>query len=147
VVRLHEELVRHDPMRRGDIRRLRERVLQLLEPQLPTLLESRPKYAIAAGGTVRALARLVAEGRSARRASALNSVVLDRETLGQLADELARSNHRERMNLRGMRRNRVDLLPTGAVILEAVADALRVKSIRVCDWGLREGILLGSFDD
>jgi exopolyphosphatase/pppGpp-phosphohydrolase len=44
--------------------------------------------------------------------------------------------------MRGVRRERADLLPVGAVVLETVARVLDVPGYRICDWGLREGILL-----
>ena len=103
--------------------------------------------AVASGGTVRALARLVLEKRAARRADALRSVPLPTETLHQLAEELAKSSHDDRLLLRGIRRRRADLLPTAAVILATLVDELRLDGITVCDWGLREGVLLGALED
>ena len=42
----------------------------------------------------------------------------------------------------GIKRNRADLLPTGAVIVETLTDELGVEEILVSDWGLREGAIL-----
>jgi exopolyphosphatase/guanosine-5'-triphosphate,3'-diphosphate pyrophosphatase len=146
VVRLDAELVRHDPMSRGDVRRLRDRVCELVKPHRRALLRSGATRAIAAGGTVRALARLVVERRSKRSAGSLNSVDLSLEALRDLADELVHASHDQRLRLRGMRRRRADLLPAGAVILQALIEELGMESLRVCDWGLREGVLLGSLE-
>jgi exopolyphosphatase/pppGpp-phosphohydrolase len=44
--------------------------------------------------------------------------------------------------MRGVRRGRADLLPTGAIVLATVADALGLEGFTVSDWGLREGVLL-----
>jgi len=69
-------------------------------------------------------------------------VRLSRDTLSQHAKDLGRSTHDERLRMRGMRRRRAVLLPTGAVILESLAEELDIDAITVCGWGLREGILL-----
>ena len=50
--------------------------------------------------------------------------------------------HAERLRMRGIRRRRADLLPTGALILQTVSEELGLDGFTVCDWGLREGILL-----
>jgi exopolyphosphatase/pppGpp-phosphohydrolase len=36
----------------------------------------------------------------------------------------------------------VDLLPTGSVIVATLAELLGVERLTVCDWGLREGVIL-----
>jgi exopolyphosphatase/pppGpp-phosphohydrolase len=41
-----------------------------------------------------------------------------------------------------MRRRRVDLLPTGALVLATVAETLGLDGYTLTDWGLREGVLL-----
>ena len=43
-----------------------------------------------------------------------------------------------------MGNRRADLIPTGAAIVETVVEQIGFDSIEVCDWGLREGIVLES---
>lgn len=140
VVRTRQSLVEGDPMSSADIRRIRKLVRCELAPLRDELLRFAPRQVVAAGGTVRALARLVAERTRPLRDR--ESVVLPHDTLRQLAKELSRSTHDERLRMRGIRRRRADLLPTGAVILETLAEELQIDSITVCGWGLREGVLL-----
>ncbi len=59
-----------------------------------------------------------------------------------LAEILVRASHEERLLLPGIRRRRADLLPTGALVLVAVAERLGLAGYTLCDWGLREGTLL-----
>jgi exopolyphosphatase/pppGpp-phosphohydrolase len=42
----------------------------------------------------------------------------------------------------GMKRNRADLLPTGAVVLDTLMERLSLRELLICDWGLREGVIL-----
>jgi exopolyphosphatase/guanosine-5'-triphosphate,3'-diphosphate pyrophosphatase len=48
----------------------------------------------------------------------------------------------ERRRTPGLRRDRADLLPTGALVLATTLRELGLRGLRVCDWGLREGVLL-----
>jgi exopolyphosphatase/guanosine-5'-triphosphate,3'-diphosphate pyrophosphatase len=59
---------------------------------------------------------------------------------------LSRSSQDERMRLPGMSRRRADLVPTGAVILDTVVAALRLRGLTVSDWGLREGVILETLE-
>jgi exopolyphosphatase/guanosine-5'-triphosphate,3'-diphosphate pyrophosphatase len=142
-VRLHGEIVAHDPMKGYEVEAIRSRVLEQLVPHQAGL--ARSSHAVATGGTVRALGRLitqvrgdaVAEGESAR---------LTRDELHELTERLVASRHDERLDMRGVRRRRADLLPTGAVILSTLCDALGVETLTICDWGLRHGVLLDALD-
>lgn len=139
VARLDRELVRSDPMRRRERKAIRRRVAEALEPCLDVLRESRTSLHIASGGTVRALARLAADGGSDPRDGCVR---VARRTLRRLAERLVASTHDERQRLPGVKRSRADLLPAGAVVLDALVDALEIPELVVCDWGLREGVVL-----
>ena len=145
-VRLHSELVHDDPMRRSHAKAIRTRVKSELEPVLEALGRLEPATrAVATGGTFRALARIERE-RSANRSVADASLDLTRERLAQLEKTLTPSSHEERLRMRGMKKSRADLVPTGAIVLATVADALGLDGFTVCDWGLREGLLLQALD-
>ena len=46
------------------------------------------------------------------------------------------------MKVPGMDRRRADILPAGAVVLDAILARLQAREILLCEWALREGILL-----
>jgi exopolyphosphatase/guanosine-5'-triphosphate,3'-diphosphate pyrophosphatase len=140
VVRLHGRHVKGDPMTPREALVLDEQVRSLLAPHLEEIARLRPKAALAAGGTARALARLLAERERGARLS--GPLPLAAERLFELRDRLVASSHRERLRMRGVRRGRADLLPTGGVVLATVADALGLEGFTVSDWGLREGVIL-----
>lgn len=140
-VRLHGELLKSDPMRPKEAAAICTRVREALAPHRARLARPAPEIAVAAGGTARSLARLVVEQRD-HRAQLAEGVMLSRDQLASLASLLAKSSHAERLRMRGIRRRRADLLPTGALILQTVSEELGLDGFTVCDWGLREGILL-----
>jgi exopolyphosphatase / guanosine-5'-triphosphate,3'-diphosphate pyrophosphatase len=141
-VRLQHELVHTDPMRRREVKALRGRVRAELAPHREELLRHAPTRAVATGGTARALARLARGQLEQRKRSRRLGARISRPALDELTALLIDSSHRERLAMRGMTRHRADLLPTGAVVLSALARDLDLRSYTVCDWGLREGVLL-----
>jgi exopolyphosphatase/guanosine-5'-triphosphate,3'-diphosphate pyrophosphatase len=145
-VLLHASLVRHDPMGADALSELRGRVAAELAPHRDALLARGPVRAVAAGGTARALARVADERRGRRLRSAEPAPHLPIAELRLLEQELVTSTHEQRLRVRGMRKRREDVLPTGAVVLSTLADALGLEAYTVCDWGLREGLLLDALD-
>ena len=141
VVRLHGRVAKNDPMTDRETLAVDDLVRAQLAPHLETLARLRPARALAAGGTARALARLLAERNRARTNGPLPLPI---DELAALRDKLVASTHRERLRMRGVRRGRADLLPVGSIVLATVADTLGLEGFTVSDWGLREGILLAA---
>lgn len=146
VTRLHRELAESDPMRKREVRRLRERVREALEPHRETITRLGPEACIAAGGTVRGFARLAVARRGLRPAESIDQVEIPADELAALSRGLVRATHDERLGMPGMRKNRADLLPTGGIVLTTLAETLGLEAYTVCDWGLREGVVLEALD-
>jgi len=140
VVRLHGRYVKNDPMTPREARAVDEQVRSQLSPHLEELARRRPAVALAAGGTARALARMLAERERGVRTS--GPLPLPVGKLTELRDRLVSASHRDRLRMRGVRRGRADLLPTGAIVLATVADVLGLERLTASDWGLREGVML-----
>jgi exopolyphosphatase/guanosine-5'-triphosphate,3'-diphosphate pyrophosphatase len=143
-VRLHREFVRSDPMRPREARRIRKRVRQALAPHREALLRRGPTRMVAAGGTARTLARMLIAQRGEGSFDEAMPLALASGELRALVKRLLRSSHPERLDMSGMRRRRADLLPTGALVILSVAELLEIEDFILCDWGLREGVLLDS---
>ncbi len=142
VARLHGELVASDPLSGDERKALRARVRELVGPHAARVRKLAPEAAVATGGTINALARRILVRRSGRSEGSLAELRIPVAELAELADELGRSTHEERLRTPGMDERRADLLPAGAVILHAVAEELGLAGYVVSDWGLREGVLL-----
>ena len=140
VARLHGELVANDPMKRRERKEIEERVATLLEPHRKPIRTRGTKQQIMSGGTARALARIVEENGGGRTAKGGLRVTVDE--ISRLADRLAEVDHAELLRVPGMKRSRADLLPTGAVVVDAVMKSLALPDLLICDWGLREGVIL-----
>lgn len=143
--RLHAACVRSDPMSRDDKRVIRARVREHLAGSAEALRRGEPRPVIATGGTMRALARLVA-AQSGRDLTAIHGMTIDADTLRALARVLVASTQAERLAMPGMRRQRADLVPTGALILRTLVEELGLPGLGVSDWGLREGVILEALE-
>lgn len=140
VTRLHGELEPSDPMTGSESRALRARVEEALAPLAPRIQALAPVRCIAAGGTARALGRLLLEEED----GALRGLLVSAEQLEKLAQRLRRSSHSERLDMVGIDARRADLLPTGALILSTLLQTLRLPGMMISDWGIREGAILGA---
>src|SRR5262249_11583164 len=117
---------------------LRERVESALAPHVDRILALQPVRCIAAGGTARALGRLLLEEED----GAIRGLLVSTEELEKLAQKLRRSSHGERLDMVGIDARRADLRPTGAIILATLAEMLGLPGMMISDWGIREGVIL-----
>jgi exopolyphosphatase/guanosine-5'-triphosphate,3'-diphosphate pyrophosphatase len=140
--RLRAELAQEDPIPPRAARAIRERVRELTAPVAAALGGGPPELAVAAGGTARALGRLVVGLRGLRPARSINELFVPAAELRVIARHLVATPRAARLRMPGMRRRRVDLLPVGALVLSTLADALELEGYTLTDWGLREGVLL-----
>jgi exopolyphosphatase/guanosine-5'-triphosphate,3'-diphosphate pyrophosphatase len=140
-VRLHQELGQGDPLSEAQQRAIAERVEETLAPIRERVERFAAEHAVAIGGTVRALYRL-ANGLDEDTHRIPLDARLRRSELDAMVTRLAGSSHAGRQRMRGMSARRSDLLPTGALIVRAIFRSLALREVAVCDWGLREGVLL-----
>lgn len=140
-VRLHQELCRDDPMRKEQQDAIAERVRSQLARVAARVARFAPEECVAIGGTVRALHRL-ANGLDESTHRIPLDARLRRSELDALVLRLADSSHPQRLRMRGMSARRADLLPTGALIVREILRTLGLREVAVCDWGLREGVIL-----
>ena len=73
---------------------------------------------------------------------AIRGLLVSADELDKLAQKLRRSSHAERIDMVGIDARRADLLPTGAIILATLVEMLGLHGLMICDWGLREGVIL-----
>lgn len=145
VARLHRELVSSDPVSERDSGEVRKRVRETLAPHLSALARCAHEAAVA-GGTARSLARLVLAQRGESGARHTRALCISIAELAELGLRLRDATHDERLRMSTMQRRRADLLPTGALILETLAETLSLQSFAISDWGLREGVILEAID-
>jgi exopolyphosphatase/guanosine-5'-triphosphate,3'-diphosphate pyrophosphatase len=127
----------------GDaVQRCRKHVRARLAPMVREARRLPYDVAVASSGTAEALAAMVA-ARVGDVPQSLNGYVVSRKDLTAVIDDLASApTTAERRRLPGIDSARADILLGGAIVLEQVFEALKVKSFEISEYALREGVLL-----
>lgn len=135
-VGLTDRFIRSDPPAPNELDALRSQIRRCLEPSTSELRERRWDQATATSGTALAIG------------AALNHTALGvASTVGltelqRLNARIAALNLAERRNVAGLTPQRADIIVAGGLILEEVMSALGIESLRICDWSLREGVII-----
>ncbi|CAN5191529.1 Ppx/GppA phosphatase family protein [soil metagenome] len=144
--------LRHDPPRFLERVDLHADALAQLQPvarEVSGLRGERaaPPRAAATAGTIRDLGRLglaLALGAAPER---VRGVVVTRDQLERAYTQVCTLPTGERLSLPGISDSRADLLPAGGTVLLAAMAAFDLEHLELCDWGLREGLLLDALSD
>lgn len=105
-----------------------------LEPVLPALTASGWEQAVGASGTIRAAAAVIEAAIGA-------PAELNLANLKQLVEMITRQDQVATLSLPGLDPRRAPVFAGGVIILETLFRSLGIKSMRVSDGALREGIL------
>jgi exopolyphosphatase/guanosine-5'-triphosphate,3'-diphosphate pyrophosphatase len=140
--RLRRTMVAGDPMTRSEQRELRALTTALLTPAAEASGASAGAPCVIAGGTAGAVVRLLAARRWPDPPDSLNQFEVTTAALRDVSRILRASNERKRLTLPGVDERRVDLLPTGSVVLTTALEVFGAGTAIHSEWGLREGVVL-----
>lgn len=142
VGRLTAELVRDDPLSKGDVARLRERIGKCFEPHAARLASLAPQSLVGSSGTLLGLARMAAARTKGSDVPSLNQLTVSRKDLDAVHAELMDLPAEKRARMPGLDAKRADLIPAGSVLLQEVMDRFGFEELTVSEWALREGMIL-----
>jgi len=136
-VRLTDEFLRHDPVRKGELKRLRGFVAREVNRIAARIAAARISTVIATSGTAAALATVAAR---LRRGGSRRPVV-SRAEMTRIAKRLARLPVAERRKIEGIGPRRAEIIVAGAMVYHELLDRLHLKGFRYSPLGLRDGTL------
>lgn len=146
-VRLTERYLRSDPPRAKEISTLKTEVYAAFQRPARELKLARWQHASGTSGTVLAVGATLMSQRA--RSSKLKELPaqpthadISFSRLAQLNSRLVMMDQSVRRSLPGISAQRAEIIVAGGHILEAAMNALRINSLRTCDWGLREGAII-----
>lgn len=137
-VRLTNEFLRHDPARKGELKRLAGFVTREVNRVGERIAKAKILNVIATSGTAAALAGIASHmysGGSRQR----NQV--SRAQMNRISKRLARLPIAERRKIEGVGPRRAEIIVAGAAVYHELLDRLRLKGFRYSPLGLRDGIL------
>lgn len=141
-LRMTERFVKSDPLSSKDEARLVEHAEKAVAPHAKRAREAGFDCAVGTSGTILALGAMACEMETGRPAETLHHVTVRTGTLHALRKRLVSADLRARLKLPGMDERRADIIVAGAVVLDTILDRVGAQELVLCDWALREGILL-----
>jgi exopolyphosphatase/guanosine-5'-triphosphate,3'-diphosphate pyrophosphatase len=137
-VRLTNEFLRHDPSRKGELKRLRGFVTREVNRIIDRIATAKVKNVIATSGTAAALASVASH---LRRGTSRQRRIVSSGEMKRIAKRLARLPVAERRKIEGIGPRRAEIIVAGAMVYQELLDRLRLKGFRYSPLGLRDGIL------
>jgi exopolyphosphatase/guanosine-5'-triphosphate,3'-diphosphate pyrophosphatase len=142
VLRMAQAFGRSDPMSSKDEGALVEHVERHIRHHATRVRELEYDVAVGTSGTILALANLAIVEQTGATPETLHHVTVRADALRDVRRRLVGSSLRDRLRMPGMDQSRADIIVTGAVVLDTLLQRLGVKELVLCEWALREGILL-----
>ena len=135
-VGLTDRFISSDPPAPDELDALRSTIRSSLESHARELREQGWDQATATSGTALAIGAALNQ-----TAPGVASTVVLAE-LQRLNASISTITLAERRNVAGLTPQRADIIVAGGLVLEETMSALGIESLRICDWSLREGVIL-----
>lgn len=139
VIRLAERFVTSDPIAERDVRRLERHVLRQVGPYLDEIAARGFDRVIGTSGTILSLGALAAGDEAPRE---LRNVRVTAKSLRKVRERLMRTDLQRRLKLPGLDPKRADIAVPGSILLDTLLRRLGAREITLCDFALREGLVL-----
>ncbi len=137
-VRLTDEFLRHDPIRKGELKRLLGFVAREVNRIAARMASAKIKNVVATSGTAAALAAVASH---LRRGPDRQRSLVTRQEMARIAKRLARLPVAERRKIEGIGPRRAEIIVPGAWVYHELLDRLHLGSFRYSPLGLRDGTL------
>lgn len=131
--RLTQMFLRKNPPPERDIEALRKYIKSVIEPKIEAEEWPGVPLVIGSSGTIRALTKIATGKEDAKS--------LSRADLRSLVKKMSKLSITDLMELPGMEARRVDMILSGAILLESCLGILGAKKVRMTSFSLRDGIL------
>ncbi len=140
VIRLAERFAQSDPLKGSDERRLERHVQRETRSYIRQLRRRGFERVIGTSGTILSLGALAAGAK--RPPGEVRNVRVSVKALERLRRRLTTMTLDQRLHLSGLDPRRADLAAPGAVLLHTLLTELRADELMLCDFALREGLVL-----
>jgi len=143
-VGLTERFLRSDPPRAEQLNDLRAEIQDALDRPARELSDQTWDAVTGTSGTILAIGAALRRRSLPRDDEAAQPVesVIDLKELTQFNAALSVMNIAQRRETAGLLARRAEIIVAGGQILEGTMRALGIKSLRTCDWALREGVII-----
>jgi len=142
VLRMTEQFVTSDPLSARDGKRLVEQIDRQIGPHAARIRDVGFEVAVGTSGTILALGAMAQVVGTGAQAEALHHVTVKSAWIHELRERLQRTDVKERLRMPALDETRADIIVAGGIILDTLLQRLGIDNLTLCEWALREGILL-----
>ena len=142
--RLTREFFTSEIPRADEVKSLRSHIKKTLEAEFSHLLTTEFDHAVATSKTFRQLARLGGAAPSSEGQRVQRDLTI--ASLNTWVPKIAEMNHSQRAQLPGISSGRAEQLLAGAIVAQELMEFLKLDTLEICPWALREGIILRRLD-
>jgi exopolyphosphatase/guanosine-5'-triphosphate,3'-diphosphate pyrophosphatase len=139
VIRLAERFVKSDPIGKSDERKLVRHILKQAGPALDEIAARGFDRVIGTSGTILSLGALAAWPDVPED---LRNFRVSVKSLRRVRERLTSMNLQRRLKTPGLDPKRADISVPGSILLDTLLTRLKAKELTLCDFALREGLIL-----
>ena len=127
-----------------ELKALRKYVKKTLESDFKHLLNGSFDHAVATSKTFKQLARICGAAPSSEGQRVQRELRL--ESLNKWVPKISEMSYSQRSQLPGVSVGRSEQLLAGAIVAQEAMEFLKLDTLEICPWALREGIILRRLD-
>lgn len=104
-------------------------------------------FAVGASGTIQSAANMIAYKQHGKAIKNFNGYTFYRDQYDKIEKQvLSRKTTAERKDIAGIEPKRIDIIPSGLLILSAIIDKFSIEKIVISEFALREGVILNKIE-
>jgi exopolyphosphatase / guanosine-5'-triphosphate,3'-diphosphate pyrophosphatase len=141
-IRMTDQFFKEDPIDSKDVNKCRQFVKAYLNPMVRRVTKLGYELAVGSSGTILNIAQMIQVLRQQEPTRLLSNFVFLRSELTEVVKMLVKADSmKKRQKIGGLDPKRADIIVGGAIILEQVCEEMRVDSMTVSSFALREGVI------
>lgn len=140
-VRMTEEYVKNNPIADLDIKNTRKALEKLFNDVANKLSDEKPDKVIAIGGTATTIAAMFHK-MEVYNPEKIHNTILNMDYINAMFEKLRSMNMKDRYNIKGLEKERADIIPMGIYIIKFLMTMLSVKEITVSENDNLEGVVI-----
>lgn len=145
VVKLTEEFVKSDPVSDRELEGLRNAIEKEIKGLKDSLNSASEAVFVGTAGTITTLAA-IDQNLTLYNPLRINNYVIKKKSIDRIFNDLKAKTIEERLNVPALEKGREDLIIAGTAIVLSVMEEFGFSEMIVCDYGLREGIVIDLYN-
>ena len=139
-VRMTEQFITGNPIRNEDVENMKNRLNELFKEPLEHLGKTRIDRVVAIGGTATTIAAMF-YNMSIYDPETVHNTIINSKYIESIFNKLKDMSVEERWNVKGLQKERADVMPSGIFILQHIIEGLKRDSLVVSENDNLEGII------